>query len=129
MFLVSPFLFYQAMCLLAGVVYLSDGEAEVPVELPRLGAAQLDVPEPRGGPAVLAADEAHEQHVRPQQDRPRAEDARVVQPRQVAHLLLRPRANHLARVLLPVALPEPELAGDVLVPEKNQHNVRIALIY
>ena len=54
---------------------------------------------------------------------PRAEDARVVQPRQVAHLLLRPRANHLARVLLPVALPEPELAGYVLVSENKFFNV------
>ena len=65
MFLVSPFLFYQAMCLLAGVVYLSDGEAEVPVELPRLGTTEFDVPQPRGRPTVLAANEPHEQHVRP----------------------------------------------------------------
>ena len=36
-------------------------------------------------------------------------------PGEVPHLLLRPRADHLAGVAFSVASAEPELAGDVLV--------------
>ena len=60
--------------------------------------------------------------MRPKQDGLRAGNARVVEPRQVPHLLLGPRPNHLPRVFPAVALPEPKLAGDVLVPVLEDEN-------
>lgn len=60
--------------------------------------------------------------MRPQQDRLRTRNAGVVEPCQVPHLLLGPCPDHLSRVLAAIALPEAELAGDVLVPVLKNEN-------
>mmetsp|Transcript_10753 Transcript_10753/g.44098 ORF Transcript_10753/g.44098 Transcript_10753/m.44098 type:complete len:750 (+) Transcript_10753:570-2819(+) len=73
--------------------------------------------------AVLA-DVGHDQHVLPQVQRLRAENAGLVEAGEVAHLLLGPELDHLAGIVLAEAAPEAEVAGDealtVLVDEDRR---------
>ena len=72
-----------------------------------------------GRGATLLADEAHDEHVTAQQHRLRTGHAGAHQTRQVAHLLLRPRLDHLTRVVLAVAVPVPAAGGaGVSAPEE-----------
>jgi hypothetical protein len=65
---------------------------------------------------VLVAEERHHEHVLAHLERLRARDARGAEALQVPHLLLRPHAHHLPRVVARVPAPEAVLARDVLVP-------------
>ena len=63
--------------------------------------------------------------MRAKEDGLRAEEAGVVDPGEVPHLLFSPRPDHLARVAFTVAAAEPELARDVLVPVFEHQDRRL----
>ena len=77
----------------------------VEIELTRLRLVDVGVLEERSGKALLA-NEAHDEHVAAQEDRLRTLDARLIDARQVAELLLGPCANHFARIVLGITVSE-----------------------
>ena len=84
----------------------------VPVALREAAVAEVRVLQAWRWPAVRA-DELHHEDVVLQQDGLRRRDAGGVQAPQVAHLLLSPGLDHLARVRLAVAVTEAVLAAHV----------------
>eukprot|EP00754_Rhynchopus_humris_P012509 Rhum_TRINITY_DN14292_c4_g1::Rhum_TRINITY_DN14292_c4_g1_i1::g.78133::m.78133 len=96
------------------------------VDVDAAGRLQLDgrVLQARRRPPVLP-DEAHHKHVLAQDLHVGTRDARKLHPFQVAALLLRPCLHHLPRVAFAVALPESELAADVLVAVLEHQDGRL----
>jgi hypothetical protein len=76
-------------------------------------------------PALRVAEEAHDEHVLADLDRRGRGQARGDEALEVPHLLLRPQAHHLPRVVAVVAAPEAVLARDVLVPVLEHEDRRL----
>lgn len=103
------------MCKRARLVHRADVRHELHVEVREPVRGHAGVLEPRRWDAVTA-DKVHDQNVIAQEQRRRGGEPRGDEAREVAHLLLGPGSDHLARVALAVAVSEAPVARDVAVP-------------
>lgn len=103
-----------------GLVHRADVRHELHVQIREPVRRHPSVLKPGRGHAV-PPDKLHHKDVVAQQQRRRRGEAGCNEAREVSHLLLGPRSDHLAWVALAVAVAEAPVAGDVAVSVlKNQ---------